>query len=157
MNSSRMFAAAGLLCLAASACAAAEPKTAPAKAVPSKSAACPDFSGKFECPAVERYKQKAMTITVSNDLAAKSYQFGYDDGSPAVTIVADGRRKGGGGKKTWSSYVCRDRALYQLDFSDAKTKKSTGGSRQRLDKDGNYEVSGPDGKVTLLCRRAKAP
>ena len=157
MNSSRMFAAAGLLCLAASACAAAEPKTAPAKAVPSKSAACPDFSGKFECPAVERYKQKAMTITVANDLATKSFTFAYDNGSPAVTVVADGKRKGGGVRKTWSSYVCRDGSLFQLVFADAKTKKSSGGSKQRLDKDGDYEVSGPDGKVTLLCRRAKSP
>lgn len=146
--SSRIMLAAGLLALAIGARAAdAKPDAKPD--------VCPDLSGTFACPAVERYKQKAMTITVKDDPAAKTYEFSYGDGSPAVKISADGKRKRSG--KTWSSYVCRQEALIQIVFSDAKTKKSSGGSKQRLDKDGSYEVSGPDGKVTLLCPRAKAP
>jgi hypothetical protein len=157
MNSSRMLVAAALLGLAAGVCRAAEPKASEAKAAAAKGAVCPDLSGKFECPAVERYHQKAMTITVANDLAARTFQFAYDDGSPAVNVSADGKRKGGDGrKKAWSSYVCRDGSLFQLVFTDAKTKKASGGSRQRLNKDGDYEVSGPDGTVTLVCRRAKS-
>ncbi|HXS99860.1 MAG TPA: hypothetical protein VN915_04250, partial [Elusimicrobiota bacterium] len=94
-------------------------------------------------------------ITVKSDPSAKTYEFSYGDGSPAVKVAADGERKRAG--KVWSSYVCRDGALIQIVFKDAKTKKASGGSEQRLDKDGAYAVSGPDGKVTLLCPRAKAP
>lgn len=126
-----------------------------ARAADAKKDACPDLSGKFSCPAVARYKQKALTITVKSDPAARTYEFSYDDGAPPVKVAADGKRERSG--KVWSSYVCRDSALIQIVFKDAKTKKAGGGSRQRLDKDGRYEVSAPDGKVTLLCPRAKTP
>lgn len=146
MNCSRIFLAAGAICLAASLSRAAE----------AKADACPDLSGKFACPAVERYHQKAMSILVQNDLAAKTFNFSYDDGSPAATIVANGKRKQAGGKKkSWSRYFCRDHALMQAAFKDAKATKASGGSSQRINKDGDYEVAGPDGKVTLVCRRVK--
>lgn len=165
MKSSWIVLAAGLLAFAAGAAGAAEPKAGASKTGASKADAtnaearqddaCPDLSGKFECPAVARFKQKAMTITVKDDPGAKTFEFAYDDGSPAVKVAANGKRKGSG--KIWSSYVCRDRSLIQIVFKNAKTMKASGGSRQRLDKNGDYEVSGPDGKVSLLCRRAKAP
>lgn len=117
--------------------------------------ACPDLTGTFACPAVARYKQKAMTITVKSEPAAKTFEFSYDNGAKPVKVVADGKRKPLG--QEWSSYVCRDESLIQIVFKDPKTKKASGGSRQRLDKDGSYEVTGPDGKVDLLCPRAKRP
>lgn len=150
--------AAGLLAFAAGGARGAEPKAGSSKIGTRKAGtrtddACPDLSGKFECPAVASYKQKALILMVKN--AAKTFEFGYDDGTPAVKIAANGKRTRSG--KSWSSYVCRNKSLIQLVFKDANNKKSIGGSRQRLDKDGSYEVSGPDGKVTLLCPRAKAP
>jgi len=142
MIASRMPAAAALLALSVAALGAQ-----------AKGDACPELSGKFACPAVARYKQKAVTFEVKDDPAAKTFEFIYDDGSPAVKISADGKRRPSG--KTWASYVCRDQALIQIAFKDAKTKKPGGASKQRLDKDGAYELSGPDGKVALRCPRAK--
>jgi hypothetical protein len=171
MNSSRIILAAVLLALAGAARAedaksdakpaakADAPVAAPADTQPNPSSgakddACPDLTGRYTCPAVARYKQKEMTITVKSEPAAKTYEFSYSDGSPEAKVSADGKRVQSG--KTWSSYVCRDKALIQIVFKDAKTKKPSGGSKQRLDKEGRYEVTGPDGKATLLCPPAKA-
>src|SRR6185312_8615277 len=120
MKISRTLLAAGLLALCAGVSRAADAKSS-APAADAKKDACPDLSGKFACPAVARYKQKAMTVTVKNDPAAKTFEFSYDDGSPAMKVAADGKRKPLG--KEYSSYICRDQALIQLVFKDAKTKK----------------------------------
>jgi hypothetical protein len=156
MKSSRIVLAAGLLALAPAARAGDAPSKAPAGAqAAALKSVCPDLTGTFACPAIERFKQKAMTLTVKSEPAAKTFEFSYDNGAKPVKVVADGAREPLG--KQYSSYVCRDSALIQIVFPDRKTKKARAASKQRLDKDGSYEVSGPDGKVTLLCPRAKRP
>ncbi len=126
-----------------------------ARAADAVSPSCPDLSGRFACPASETYKQAAMTVVVSNDLVAKTYRFEYD-GKRSSELTADGVKRAGkkGGK--WSRNSCKVGALRTETFSSEKSAEVASWSEQRINKDGDYEVTVTGGKISLVCRRAAA-
>ena len=113
--------------------------------------ACPDLRGRFDCPPSQRYEQGAMTVEVSFDAKTKRYDFAYSDGTKK-SLVADGVKSEDGKARR---HFCADGALVSESFGKSGKGAPVSSSRQRINAKGDYEVTGKDGKVSLLCTRAK--